>query len=803
MKILFLLGASSRVRNFDRTIMDLAGRGHEVVLAGRLRKGAFALPETVEHPRVSARVNPTERADEWREFVDLLRGARDYLRYFDPRYARATRLVRRAYEIAPTPFVLFCERHRWVKRRWKLAAAALALCEDLIPTDAAFAAFLRDEAPDLVLVTPLVTFESYQTDYVKAAHRLGLPIAFIPFSWDNLTNKGLMRVLPDRVLVWNEIQRREAIELHGSPPASAVVTGAARFDDFFGRQPATTRGEFFAQFGFDPGRPMVLYLGSSQLTGPNEMELVRRWAESIRTAADEALRSCAILIRPHPAVRASWTSVDLSALGAIGVSLQASRNADQDLYDSLYHAHAAIGLNTSAMLEAAIVGRPVYTLIIPGFDEGQTGTIHFSYLVEAFGGLASVARDFAEHHRQLAAVLQGDPVCSDRSRAFAGAFLRPHGADRPVFPILATEIERCATVVKRPQTDTPLWHGPARRALLWWLRRGAATGGVTEDTTVVGTSISLRAIKTALEEIQQGTAPILVGPWIDTTAQELLYWVPFVRWASATYGLAAERLIVLSHGGAPEWYGPLASRFVEVADLFSAEELAHWMARTVPQSVQNPKQAVMFPFDQEVVERAARAFDLADHHVLHPSFFFRVLLRLRKDLQIDRLGDVLRAERLASPAVQLPAHLPKSFIAVSAGFTPALPETPENGQLLQELISQVSARHDVVIVDAAATVESVLTRIGPSGRVHLLDDAGEPRPRQLQTAVLAQAKGYIGPYGDLAVLAAFCGTAVTAYHSERIADEQVERLQQAAGSAGWGEVVLQRSTRFKKVRFPV
>jgi hypothetical protein len=44
---------------------------------------------------------------------------------------------------------------------------------------------------------PLVTFESYQTDYVKAAHRLGIPVIFIPFSWDNLTNKGLMRVLPD------------------------------------------------------------------------------------------------------------------------------------------------------------------------------------------------------------------------------------------------------------------------------------------------------------------------------------------------------------------------------------------------------------------------------------------------------------------------------------------------------------------------------------------------------------------------------------------------------------------------------
>jgi hypothetical protein len=112
-------------------------------------------------------VNPTRRSDDWNEFVDLLRGARDYIRYFDPRYAQATRLVRRAYDIAPTEFVLFCERHPWVKRHWKLAARALALCEDLIPADPDFEAFLRAEAPDILLVTPLVTFESYQTDYCE------------------------------------------------------------------------------------------------------------------------------------------------------------------------------------------------------------------------------------------------------------------------------------------------------------------------------------------------------------------------------------------------------------------------------------------------------------------------------------------------------------------------------------------------------------------------------------------------------------------------------------------------------------
>ncbi len=92
---------------------------------------------------------------------------------------------------------------------------ALALAEDAIPSERLFDLFIQYERPDLVLVTPLVDYGSYQTDYVKSAHRVGVPVVFAPFSWDNLTNRGLIRVEPDRMLVWNEIQKREAVELHG------------------------------------------------------------------------------------------------------------------------------------------------------------------------------------------------------------------------------------------------------------------------------------------------------------------------------------------------------------------------------------------------------------------------------------------------------------------------------------------------------------------------------------------------------------------------------------------------------------
>jgi hypothetical protein len=799
MKILFLLGASSRVRNFDHTIRALADRGNDVRLAGRLRKGAFELPDTVQHDRISGRVNPTERIDEWRDYVDLVRGARDYVRYFDPRYAHATRLVRRAYEIAPTPFVLFCERHPWIKRHWRLASRVLALCERLIPVDPGFEAFLREEAPDLVLVTPLVTFESYQTDYLKAADRLGIPVVFIPFSWDNLTNKGLMRIHPDRVLVWNETQKSEAIELHGSTPDRVVVTGAARFDDFFARTPSTTRAELCAQYGLDPTRPIVLYLGSSQLTGPNEMELVRRWAESIRFADDDVVRTCGILIRPHPALRGSWESVDLSDLGHVGVSLNASRTADQELFDSIYHAHAAVGLNTSAMLEAAIVGRPVYTLMIPGFDQGQVGTIHFSYLVEAHGGLATVARDFAEHHRQLAGVLGGDAPSSPRSRRFAEGFLRPHGIDRAVSPILTDEIERAGSIAKRPQPAAPFWHLPLRRALHRWVRRRTAVAQKVEDSTVVGTSISLRPVKTSLEEMQHETGPIFVGPWLDSITNELLYWIPFVRWASATYGLSPERLVAISRPGADDWYRSLAQRCLDPATLFSCAELEQWTRRGVPQSEQNPKQAVMAPFDQEIVERAARSFDLSDYQVLHPSFFFRVRQRLHKDRTMNRLGEVLHYAPLTTIAPRHVAHPPKASVAMSVAFTDALPDIPKNRRLLAELVHRIAADHDVVLVDDASWCPELRAR----PRVHPLDVRGDDGGRvDVLTDALAGAMTFVGPYGDSAVLAASCGTPAIAYHSEPLPRGHFEAVAAASSTAGWGPLTVERARKFRGIRLP-
>src|SRR3712207_6916201 len=49
----------------------------------------------------------------------------------------------------------------------------------------------------------------------------------------------------------------------------------------------------------------------------------------------------------------------------------------RSFYDSLHHAAAVVGVNTTAMIEAAIVGRPVLTVLDDAFALTQRGTLHF------------------------------------------------------------------------------------------------------------------------------------------------------------------------------------------------------------------------------------------------------------------------------------------------------------------------------------------------------------------------------------------------------------------------------------------
>jgi hypothetical protein len=466
-KVLFLVHNLGKTRHFEGVIDALTARGHSVVITAAHKRnkplklgGGFS-----DNPRIDVVTNPVRRVDDWEPYVRPLRQARDYVRYLHPGYTGKAKLASRAREYAPPGWP---ERMDRLGHRRTIVKAALEFAEALVPSERYYELFIRSHAPDVVLITPLIDFGSYQTDYVKSAHALGVPIAFLPFSWDNLTNRGLVRIPTDRVLVWNEHQKHEAITYHDVPADRIVVTGAPRFDEFFAMQPSVPRADFCARAGLDPARPFVLYLCSSHFVAPDEVAFVRRWVEAVRR--EPGLQGCGILVRPHPANAEPWEGAALGEANAAIWREHPKVQADPALFDSLYYCAAVAGLNTSAMIEAGILGKSVHTISTKDFAGGQDQTLHFHYLLAANGGLVETADDLATHCRQLAEAVAHPGAGAARSRRFVETFVRPRGIDRPVAPIMVDEIEQVAALRKTPRR-APFWHGLPRRALLMALRR--------------------------------------------------------------------------------------------------------------------------------------------------------------------------------------------------------------------------------------------------------------------------------------------------------------------------------------------
>src|SRR5262249_8400234 len=167
-----------------------------------------------------------ERRSLWTEVARGVRGTIDYVRYLDPRFADTPYLrdrMRKALPFVTSPLGRFDTLSLKTTNRLLTLFHA---CERAIPSSRRLERFLLKHNPDVVIVSPLVVDQSTQVDVVKAAQRLGIPNALCVASWDHLTTKGLVRLPPELITVWNEHQREEAVAYHRISADRVVVTGA-------------------------------------------------------------------------------------------------------------------------------------------------------------------------------------------------------------------------------------------------------------------------------------------------------------------------------------------------------------------------------------------------------------------------------------------------------------------------------------------------------------------------------------------------------------------------------------------------
>jgi hypothetical protein len=169
----------------------------------------------------------------------------------------------------------------------------------------------------------------------------------------------------------------------------------------------------------------------------SEPAFVESWIQAVRGSGDPRLKDIGILVRPHPARLDEWRGVDLTGYRHVAFwgAHPVDAEAKADYFDSLYYSAAVVGINTSAFIEAAVVGKPVLTVLLPEISAAnQEGTLHFHYLLNVNGGLLRVSRSLDEHVPQLAARLAGHGGGDEKAERFVAGFVRPFGRGEAATP---------------------------------------------------------------------------------------------------------------------------------------------------------------------------------------------------------------------------------------------------------------------------------------------------------------------------------------------------------------------------------
>ena len=254
---------------------------------------------------------------------------------------------------------------------------------------------LRHENPDLVFCPDVV--QDMDVIVLREAKRLGIATAGLVSGWDNLTNPGLLRIVPDTLLVHSPWLKRAAVDLQGIPEEKIKMVGIPQYDSFFRKDFLKPRVEFLQSLGIDPKSRLILFAAmGSQRLAPYEWETPQMINDAIERG--DLPPDCLVAARPHPKYGIGGYAkkpegrhllIDEPAkyLSASVESWDMERKHMDHLANILYHADVVVTGASTITIDAAVLDRPVINVVfdgkhtLPDFQSIRKNYYHFTHYI--------------------------------------------------------------------------------------------------------------------------------------------------------------------------------------------------------------------------------------------------------------------------------------------------------------------------------------------------------------------------------------------------------------------------------------
>lgn len=259
--------------------------------------------------------------------------------------------------------------------------------------------------------------------------------------------------------------------------------------------------------------------------------------------------------------------------------------------------------------------------------------------------------------------------------------------------------------------------------------------------------------------------PIFLGPWREEIGSECLYWLPFLAQWCHTYGIAKERLVAISRGGAAFWYG--AGKAIELYDYWPAADLRLETLRSSQQhGTVKPKG--ISELEAALYQTLSARLGIRRYHVLHPSAMYAALSTWMQDaMSLKAVMDHLTFTPIPTPHVPLSVSLPESFTCVRFYQRHTWPFTDEVKDYCTQIVAHLAQHTPVVVIGSSLHHDDHMDLSFQGPNITNLIDAFPIRDNlALQSAVIAKSSHFVGTYGGTMQLAVRLGKPSVGFYLE-------------------------------------
>ncbi len=228
-------------------------------------------------------------------------------------------------------------------------------------------------SPSHVFVTDIFD----ETDILIAAEakRQEVGITGMVRSWDNCYSKGLMRVIPDKLIVNNSTIANEASEIHGVNKADIVVLGSPQYDAFINK-PRSSRESFCRELGLNPMYPYILFAPAGKILSDTDDQIIEMILAARKT--NRVPSTLQVLVRNHPGHPADlsrFEGIDGVFIDNPGRRFDTNNPKDSELTekdndklaDTLYHAQVVLWVATTLGMDAIVFDKPQIVINFDGY----------------------------------------------------------------------------------------------------------------------------------------------------------------------------------------------------------------------------------------------------------------------------------------------------------------------------------------------------------------------------------------------------------------------------------------------------